>query len=58
MRMIMNSMKKLVLPTTLSDQGDSEQENVDFEQTTHPFAIKQEKENQNMQKEGERDWTR
>jgi hypothetical protein len=36
--------EKLVLPTTLSDQGDSDKK-TDFAQTTHPFAIKQEKEN-------------
>jgi hypothetical protein len=38
--------EKFLLPTTLSDQGDSDKKNADFTQTTHPFAIKQEKENQ------------
>jgi hypothetical protein len=38
--------EKLVLPTTLSDQGDSDKKTSDFAQTTHPFSIKQEKENQ------------
>ena len=34
------------------------QGNADFVQTTHPFAIKQEKENKKKQKEGEINWIR